>query len=158
MAESKEEIFDIYCRFMLEHAGAMHGRYSKEDLREQVLRLPHAFAVGLHKDRLIEEYRIIPDDAPIEGWVNDKVVGMVERGAQWEPEAFWMSQQTTLGLKGWNAWMSLDAYFMPRGLEPALFIHNERYVFKGITYYICEFRFLPLRSFEFRRPMPSGAP
>lgn len=142
---------------MLQNSGTMHGRYSKDDLREQFLRLPHAFTVGLRKDLLLEEYKIVPDDLPLEAWVNDKVVGMAERGGAWDPEAFWLESKRIAALKSWNSWVSLDTYFMPKGLEPALFMHNERYSWNETSYYLCEFRFMPMKSFEYSRPMPSSA-
>jgi hypothetical protein len=127
---------------------AIPGRYGKEALQEIILKLPHAYAVGLQNDRMIEQYRVIPDDTPLDAFVREKVISPAVNRAKWEPEACWVRQSTAMGLKSWPEWLTLDQHFMQHALEPCLYIYNHEYQFDGDTFYLCEIRFMPQRSYE----------
>ena len=146
-----EDMFGTYCRYVLGQSNAPYGRYSKEDLRRYVMNLPYAAVTMVGKDLQVQQLPIIPDDLGVREWIEQKVVALAMEGGEWWPQPFLRNVTKLPQLREWNEWRDLDAVYMPDGLEPAMLSLGADYEFEGRTLAISEIRFLPGKSFEYRR-------
>jgi hypothetical protein len=152
-----QRIFDSYCHYVLAQSNAAQGRYDKDDLREYVLHLPHAIITMVARDMMVEELPIISVDVGCEVWVTQHVFGPMERGQPWAPTPFLAPARKLAYMDKWDEWSQLDKLYMPHGLEPVLVSVGDDYIQGDEHHHIGEIRFLPLKSYEYRKAQEADA-
>lgn len=145
-------MFETYCKYVLTQSNAPEGRYSKEDLRKHVLRMPHGMLTMVARDLLLEERPILPEDFTWSEWVNTYVMPPAEENKEWAPMPFFIKMaEKEGGLAQWHEFKELDVIYMPMGLEPCIVQMHEIYAYNQGYYVLADMRFLPLKSYEHRK-------
>ncbi|MBY5594085.1 hypothetical protein HFO51_06335 [Rhizobium leguminosarum] len=145
-----QSIFNTYCSYILAQSGAASGRYDKDDLQTQVMRMPHGKITMIARDIMVENLSIVPEDVSLKEWAN-RVLGGALVEKEWVNEPFMIEDKHLRGLKDWPEWVALDATYMPLGLQPCINYCGDLYQYRNKPYNLVDMRFLPLVSYEYRK-------